>query len=142
MALRGSPSHESGLRGHFYFVAFLNTKDNHHEQVRRLSRQLRRRVVTTAWVMTEVADALSDLPNRPLAGQLRRLVAASPFIRVMPPTEELFLAGFDLFEARPDKEWSLTDCISFVVMERERIAEALTGDHHFQQAGFATLLKS
>ena len=126
----------------FYFIAFLNPLDKHHEQARRLSRQLRRRIVTTAWVMTEVADALCDPPNRPLAGQLRKLVEASPFIRVWPPTEELFHAGFDLFEARPDKEWSLTDCISFVVMERERITEALTGDHHFQQAGFTTLLKS
>jgi len=126
----------------FYFIAFLNPLDKHHEQARRLSRQLRRRIVTTAWVMTEVADALCDPSNRPLAGQLRKLVATSPFIRVWPPTEELFQAGFNLFEARPDKEWSLTDCISFVVMERERITEALTGDHHFQQAGFTTLLKS
>lgn len=126
----------------FYFIAFLNSQDKHHEQVRRLSRQLRRRVVMTAWVLTEMADALCDPPNRPLAGQLRRLVAASPFIRIWPPTEELFQAGFDLFEARPDKEWSLTDCVSFVVMERERITDALTGDHHFKQAGFKILLKS
>ena len=125
----------------FYFVAFLNPDDAHHERVRRLSRQLRRRVVTTSWVLTEVADALCDPPNRPQAGKLRQLVSASPFIRVIPATEELFEAGFDLFEARPDKEWSLTDCISFVVMERERITEALTGDHHFEQAGFKALLK-
>jgi hypothetical protein len=98
-------------------------------------------VVTTTWILTEVADALCDPPNRTLAGQLRRLVAASPFIRVVPADEELFQAGFDYFEARPDKEWSLTDCISFVVMERERMTEALTGDRHFEQAGFTALLR-
>jgi predicted nucleic acid-binding protein len=46
-----------------------------------------------------------------------------------------------LYVNRPDKQWSLTDCISFVVMEREGIADALTGDKHFEQAGFNVLLK-
>jgi uncharacterized protein len=46
-----------------------------------------------------------------------------------------------LYERRPDKSWSLTDCISFVVMQRDGISEALTGDHHFEQAGFVRLLK-
>jgi predicted nucleic acid-binding protein len=47
--------------------------------------------------------------------------------------------GVDLYQKRGDKEWSLTDCILFVVMTREGIAEALTGDHHFEQAGFSIL---
>ena len=55
---------------------------------------------------------------------------------------EQFRAGIALYEARPDKDWSLTDCISFVMMEREKIGEALTGDHHFEQAGFIAPLKS
>jgi uncharacterized protein len=46
-----------------------------------------------------------------------------------------------LYHSRPDKRWSLTDCISFTVMKEEGIAEALTGDHHFEQAGFHALLK-
>jgi hypothetical protein len=45
-----------------------------------------------------------------------------------------------LYDARPDKDWSLTDCISFVVMGDERLTEALTGDRHFVQAGFVALL--
>jgi predicted nucleic acid-binding protein len=92
-------------------------------------------------VLTEVADGLCEPRNRPLAAQLRQLVRSSPFIRVVPADEELFQAGFDFFEARTDKEWSLTDCISFVVMERERLSDALTGDHHFEQAGFKALMK-
>lgn len=125
----------------FYLVAFLNPADAHHERARVVSRELRRRVVTTSWVLTEVADALCDPPNRRHAARLRQLLSASPFIRVVAASEELFQAGFDLFEARPDKEWSLTDCVSFVVMERERLTEALTGDHHFEQAGFTALLR-
>jgi predicted nucleic acid-binding protein len=53
----------------------------------------------------------------------------------------LFDEGLRLFKTRLDKEWSLTDCISFVVMEREKIREAFTGDHHFEQAGFVALMK-
>jgi hypothetical protein len=53
----------------------------------------------------------------------------------------LFEAGTDLYSRRSDKEWSLTDCISFVVMQEQGIGEALTGDRHFEQAGFRALLK-
>jgi|SRR5437899_1846398 len=112
----------------FYFVALLNPKDEHYDLVRRFSAQFRRRIVSTTWVLTEVADALRSPPNRPLAGNLRNLVITSPFIRIVPAAQDLFDAGFDLYEARPDKEWSLTDCISFVVMQRERLTEALTAD--------------
>jgi hypothetical protein len=49
--------------------------------------------------------------------------------------------GVQLYAQRPDKEWSLTDCISFVVMTQEGIFDALTGDRHFEQAGFVALLK-
>jgi len=54
---------------------------------------------------------------------------------------ELHREGIQLYASREDKEWSLTDCISFFVMQREAITEALTGDHHFEQAGFVALLK-
>ena len=60
---------------------------------------------------------------------------------IVDPTRDLFHSGIDLFARRPDKAWSLTDCISFVVMKENRIKEALTGDHHFEQAGFTALLK-
>jgi hypothetical protein len=53
----------------------------------------------------------------------------------------LFEAGLRLYSDRPDKDWSLTDCTSFVVMKRLRITEALTADRHFEQAGFKVLLK-
>jgi hypothetical protein len=60
---------------------------------------------------------------------------------MIPATQELFDRGVALYESRPDKEWSLTDCISFVVMADHGITEALTGDRHFEQAGFVALLK-
>lgn len=59
----------------------------------------------------------------------------------MPASTQLLAEGIDLFRRRSDKEWALTDCISFVVMNDEKLAEALTADHHFEQAGFTILLK-
>jgi predicted nucleic acid-binding protein len=59
---------------------------------------------------------------------------------IVPPQEAHFDAGYSLYASRPDKDWSLTDCISFVLMKELGVSEALTGDHHFQQAGFVALL--
>lgn len=56
-------------------------------------------------------------------------------------TEELYRRGFDLFRNRMDKEWGLTDCISFIIMEDFGIKKALTTDEHFLQNGFKALLR-
>jgi uncharacterized protein len=60
---------------------------------------------------------------------------------IIPATRALLDDSLAFYESRPDKEWSLTDCISFVVMTKVGITVALTGDHHFEQTGFAALLK-
>jgi predicted nucleic acid-binding protein len=93
-------------------------------------------------VLTELADGLSRGTGRTVAARFIHDVFARPDIHVVPADRQLLERGLDLFEKRPDKDWSLTDCISFVVMEREKVREALTADHHFQQAGFVALLKS
>ncbi len=72
---------------------------------------------------------------------MKLVFADNNAIEVVFVEETLFRAGLDHYLARPDKEWSLTDCISFDVMERYKIAEALTGDKHIEQAGFTALLK-
>ena len=60
---------------------------------------------------------------------------------VIPASTALMDRGIALFAARADKEWGLTDCISFVVMQEHNMTEALTADHHFEQAGFSALLR-
>lgn len=82
-------------------------------------------------------------PNRKRAGFLNTLNAlqSHPTAVILGPNERLYDAGIDLYRARPDKDWSLTDCISFVVMQVRGITDALTGDLHFEQAGFRALLK-
>jgi predicted nucleic acid-binding protein len=72
---------------------------------------------------------------------LLQTLSADPETTVIPATRELFEAGCSLFARRTDKDWSLTDCISFVAMRQERLAEAFTADHHFEQAGFKALLQ-
>ena len=97
--------------------------------------------MTTGWVLTELADGLAPTADRhlyqPILGDLQQ----DPSADIVPASQDLLERGQALYFARPDKQWSLTDCISFVVMEEHGITEALTADHHFEQAGFTALLK-
>ena len=68
-------------------------------------------------------------------------VRADPLFDVIGYDPAVYRAGFDLFAARPDKAWSLTDCISFAVMTERGLSEVLTADHHFEQAGFRAVFK-
>ncbi len=124
----------------FYFLAILNTKDAAHRKAVEFSECNDTALLTTAWVLTELADALADLRHRRVFRKFLDGLRADPNTIIVPPSPELFEQGVDRYNARNDKEWSLTDCISFVVMEQYDIAEALTGDHHFEQAGFQTIL--
>jgi len=86
------------------------------------------------------ADALADLRHRHAFRKIVDDLRTDPDTVIVPPSPRLFEQGIDRYNGRSDKEWSLTDCISFVVMEQHDIEEALTGDHHFEQAGFRALL--
>lgn len=125
----------------FYFLARLNRDDEAHERAVRLGTQEARPIVTTGWVLTELGDAMSSSANRPAFLGLLEVLQSSPDARIIPASAEFFDRGVQLYAKRPDKEWSLTDCISFVVMMDEKITDALTGDHHFEQAGFRALLR-
>ena len=79
--------------------------------------------------------------HRQLFVEFLAALRADPHLQIVQATNEIFEQGLDLYENRPDQNWPLTDCISFVVMQREGITEALTGDRHFEHAGFVALLK-
>ena len=125
----------------FYFVGLVNRADQHHSRIVAAARQLRDEVLTTEWILAEFADALAESSSRRLVPQFIRALEQDPKVRIIRADTDLFHRGLRLYEERPDKEWSLTDCLSFVVMEQENIREALTGDQHFEQAGFTALLK-
>ena len=123
-----------------YFIALLNAADDYHAAAMRWSRESRRPMLTTSWVLVEVGDAMTAPPYRSYFVSLVRALQEDARVTILGPEPILFDAGFDLFSRRPDKVWSLTDCISFVAMERAGAREALTADKHFVQAGFRVLL--
>ena|SRR5205823_6455496 len=116
----------------FYFLALLSPKDAAHQRALDFTRNYTGRMFTTTWVLTEVADALAKPTQRSIVGQFLEELSAKKAMRIVATSDALFQAGVVLYRSRPDKEWSLTDCISFVVMQQEGITEALTGDHHFE----------
>ena len=122
-------------------MAILNREDPGHARAALWSRTDRRHRVTTAWVLTEVGDALCRAGNRDTFIGFYDWIARHAHTTIIPASQDLFEQGVFLFRFRRDKDWPLTDCISFVVMEDEDIKEALTGDQHFEQAGFKALLK-
>lgn len=130
-----------GFADAFYFVALLNRADQHHSRAVAAAREFRGELVTTEWVLMEFADALAESASRKVVAPFLLRLEQDAEVRIVRASWELFQRGLRLYEKRADKDWSLTDCISFVVMEETGVHEALTGDQHFEQAGFVALLK-
>ena len=123
-----------------FFLASLNPEDETHGQAITLSRQVTVSRVTTAFVLLEVANAMCRSSQRAHFVEFLSQLREHPQVRIIPASQELFDQGAELYAQRKDKDWSLTDCISFVVMKDAGLSEALTADHHFVQAGFKALL--
>ena len=124
----------------FYFFALINPNDQAHQRALEFSESVDLPLITTPWILTELADGLSRSAFRTTFARILDDFRMDPRNVLVPASESLFAAGCDLYNARSDKQWSLTDCVSFVVMRQRGITGALTGDHHFEQAGFKALL--
>ncbi|MGD0696996.1 MAG: PIN domain-containing protein [Terriglobia bacterium] len=127
-----------------YALALSSPADHFHSLAMSLAEQLEARgtrMVTTPAVLLEIGNALAKLQHRRAAARLLASICSDPNIEVVPLSDELFAQGLKLYSERPDQEWSLTDCVSFVIMRTRGIADALTTDEHFQQAGFRILLR-
>jgi uncharacterized protein len=124
-----------------WFIALLGPEDQYHSAAVRLAGRLQRKVITSEYVVLEVINHLSEPRLRARAGAFIRSVSADPHCTVLAASSELLEKGLKLFLDRPDKSWSLTDCTSFIIMRERNIADALTADHHFEQAGFVALLR-
>lgn len=127
-----------------YWLALVDPRDPLHARALDLSRQVASgMIVTSQMVLVELLASVSANPMlRGVGVSLCDRLETHRHIRIVPQSRQLFMAGFELYRARNDKAWSLTDCSSFRIMRRMRLRDALTYDHHFRQAGFNALLRS
>jgi predicted nucleic acid-binding protein len=126
-----------------FAIALASKSDVFHQDAIELAKSLkttRARLVTTRAVLLEIGNALSKQRYREGAATLLGALEADPQVHIIALTNQLYHQAVGLFRARPDKEWGLTDCMSFVVMQQMNITDALTTDDHFRQAGFRVLL--
>jgi uncharacterized protein len=125
------------------WIALLDETDRLHAPAREVWDRLRlagSALVTTEFVLLEVANALAAPAARAQAVSFINGVRRAKVVRTLPVDPELFAEAWTLFSRRPDKDWALTDCISFIVMRHEAISQAFTSDPHFEEAGFVKLL--
>ena len=128
----------------FYWIAFTNVQDLAHERAKGFTRSVNPDVIcTTEEVLTEYLNYFAAWgPHfRHKAALNIQHMQANQTVRIVPQTADSFRTGFELYRARLDKGYSLTDCISMQTMRRESIADALTNDVHFEQEGFRAVLR-
>jgi len=127
-----------------YAIALSSPNDLFHHRAVQLADELKAagtRLVTTRAILLEIGNALSKQRHRRAGVMLLNSLEADPRVEIISLSEELYRRALRLYRERPDKEWTLTDCVSFIVMEDRGISEALTTDEHFQQAGFQVLMR-
>ncbi|WP_027718472.1 type II toxin-antitoxin system VapC family toxin [Desulfovirgula thermocuniculi] len=129
------------------WLALGNKSDQWHSRAVQVYQQIAREGwhrLTTDAVIIEVCNALRKPSLRPLATTLTDNIFKAErlgYLEIVHVSTELIHQGLVLFRKRKDKDWSLTECISFVLMEQRGISRALTTDQRFEQAGFERLLK-
>lgn len=128
-----------------FWLAHLNPLDHLHGKAREAGRALGdAQIVTSELVLIETLNALSG-GGAFVRGQVARLVKTlqgDAQTEIVQQTPLLFNQSLALYRERADKDWSLTDCTSFLIMRKRHIKLALAHDRHFEQAGFTVLLRT
>ena len=122
-----------------YVIALEASDDQHHGEAVRHWQEVGPEltsIVTTTYVFDELVTFFNSRGHHEKAVDIGRRLRASPRVELVSETKSLFEAGWDLFRRRPDKRYSLTDCLSFVLMDRRAIDRALAFDRHFEKAGY------
>lgn len=126
-----------------FILALENKDDPHHERAKALDSELLKENagLLLHWgILFEIADGYARIGRRARGLELLTNLFTEEGYRISPITETLLQQALSLYRSRPDKDWGLTDCLSFVLMTEEKITEALSADIHFRQAGFTPLL--
>jgi len=125
-----------------YLLALCQPADQLHQRALAWAAVVAEPLLTTDYVLWEVVNGLSKPADRQKAHFTVKHVRSERNWEVVAATRALFKKGLNLHEERQDKAWSLTDCISFVVMHQRNLRRALSPDHHFEQAGYEALLRA
>jgi len=127
-----------------FWIGLLNPRDGlHGRAASAYSRINPAQLLTSEMVLAEVFNSLADKgPEiRAAVVQLEQSLRKRADVTIVPQTSVSFRDAAARYARRGDQEWGLTDCASFLIMEREGVHEALAYDHHFEQAGFQALLR-
>ena len=127
-----------------YWIALSNPHDELHERAKTVVAQLGNiRTVTSQMVLVEFLNYMSKRGQhmRSLAVEVVSGLTEDPNVEIVPQTDAQFESAVAMYSSRLDKDWSLTDCASFVIMKEMNIPEALAHDYNFEQAGFIALLR-
>lgn len=127
-----------------FSIGLVSPRDQIHKKAIAWSgkiEELKIPVITTQAVLLEIGNALSKSAFREVGIGLLKNFETDPSTTIVSFTDEIYNKAFELFSSRPDKEWGLVDCVSFVVMRERGIEAALTADEHYVQAGFRALLR-
>ena len=123
-----------------YVLALELANDQNHRAVtdhwRGLATGVLPPLVTTSYVFDEIVTFFNARGHHEKAIEVGNNLLRSTAIKMVHVDEELLELGWQYLARHQDKRYSLTDCVSFVVMERLAIATAFTIDRHFEQAGF------
>jgi predicted nucleic acid-binding protein len=126
----------------WFWAALLNKRDPHHKVARRLSAKVSQsKVVTSQLVLMELLSFCSKMgPDiRTACVELVRKLKVAPNTIVFPHSDQLYCQSLALYAQHNDKDWSLVDCASFIIMQEKGIHIAVSGDHHFEQRGYQLL---
>ena len=129
----------------FYWIALTDLRDSAHERALALASETPDALlITTDEVLIEFLTFFGTAPEpmRRKALANAQGILNSPSVRVIPQTRSSLLSGMVLYGARPDKHYSLTDCISMQTMRREGLMDVLTNDRHFEQEGFRAMFRN
>ena len=124
-----------------FLLALASPRDELHRRAVMWRYVLTRPLVTTEFILLELADGLAGRKLNPTAVSIIEGLRKGPDTEIIAAETFWVARGFQLYRQRTDKMWSLTDCISFEIMKDRGITDALTHDHHFEQAGFRALLR-
>ncbi len=126
-----------------FAIALLAPRDQYHKNALILANQIRQnkvKIITSDAVLLEIGAALAKSAYRSAAVKFIDSLRADSNVEIVSLDRQLFNSAYQLFRERTDKEWSLADCASFIIMKERCIVQALAADDHFAQSGFVPLL--